>query len=91
MFDQTPVPGPQERSARIPDADRYWISAGASWLLSPAITIDLAYSHLFFADADIDRSIDLAPQTVPGVFTDTLKGRFDNGVDGLAIEFRYRF
>ena len=91
MFDQTPVPGPQERSPRIPDADRYWISAGASWQVSPAIAIDFAYSHLFFADADINRTIDLAPQVAPGVFTDTLKGRFDNGVDGLAIELRYRF
>ena len=91
MFDQTPVPGPEERSPRIPDANRYWISAGASWQLSPAIAIDVAYSHLFFADANIDRTIDLAPQVAPGVFTDTLKGRFDSTVDALAIELRYRF
>jgi len=91
MFDQSPVPGPQELSPRVPDADRYWISAGASWQVTPAIAVDFAYSHLFFADADINRRIDLAPQAAPGVFTDTVKGRFDNAVDGIAIALRYHF
>ena len=91
MFDQTPVPGPRERTPRIPDADRYWISAGASWQVTSAIALDVAYSHLFFTNADIDRRIDLAPQLAPGVFTDTLKGRFDSRVDGVGVELRYRF
>jgi len=90
MYDQSPVPGKEERTAAIPDADRYWLAAGASWRVTPDIAIDIAYAHLFFTGADIERTIDLVPQA-PGAFQDTLRGRFDNAVDGLAVELRYRF
>lgn len=90
MYDQSPVPGREERSAAIPDADRYWLAAGATWRFTADIAIDIAYAHLFFADAEIERTTELVPQA-PGAFQDTLRGRFDNGVDGLAVELRYRF
>lgn len=43
--DQSPTNN-RDRSPRIPTGDRTTFSIGASWLLTPELTIDAAYSHL---------------------------------------------
>lgn len=91
MFDQSPIPDAHARSPRIPGADRYWGSVGASWRLSHQLTIDLAYSHLFFKDAAINNTVDLAPTAAPGAFTVTLLGSTDAGVDAIGVGIRYQF
>jgi long-chain fatty acid transport protein len=91
MYDQTPIPGPEERTPRIPDSDRYWLAVGGSWHLSSRLSLDFSYSHLFFADAKLVNTVDLAPLTAPGAFTDTLVGEYDSAVDAVAVEVRYRF
>ncbi|MCI4665212.1 MAG: OmpP1/FadL family transporter [Neomegalonema sp.] len=45
-FDQTPTVD-SHRSPRIPDGDRMWLSAGASYKMTDKLKIDLAYSYLF--------------------------------------------
>ena len=91
MYDQTPIPGAEERTPRIPDSDRTWIAIGATWHQSRNLAVDLAYTHLFFDDAELRNTIDLAPSVTPGAFTDTLVGKYDNSVDALALELRYMF
>ena len=91
MYDQSPIPGPDRRTPRIPDSDRYWLSLGATWHPSSRLSIDFAYSHLFFDDAKLRNTIDLAPTVAPGAFTDTLVGKYANAVDALAVELSYRF
>ncbi len=44
-WDQTPTTD-EDRSIRIPDEDRIWLSVGASYDLTETITIDAAYSYL---------------------------------------------
>ena len=34
----------------LPDNDRYWLSIGGTYRLTPKITFDVAYSHLFVKD-----------------------------------------
>jgi long-chain fatty acid transport protein len=46
-YDETPVPDPAHRDARLPDASRYGIAVGAGYELTPSTTIDVAYQHLF--------------------------------------------
>jgi long-chain fatty acid transport protein len=91
MYDQTPIPGVDERTPSVPDSDRYWLAVGATWRPSDRVSLDFAYSHLFFDDAPLRRTIDLAPGLAPGMFTDTLVGEFDNSVDALGMELSYRF
>jgi long-chain fatty acid transport protein len=45
-----------ERDARVPDSDRFNVSAGASYRLNQAFTVDAAASYISFKDATIDRT-----------------------------------
>ncbi|MCB1508462.1 MAG: outer membrane protein transport protein [Hyphomicrobiaceae bacterium] len=44
------------RTFRLPDDDRLWLSAGASYRATDAITVDLGYSFLTTFDTEISRS-----------------------------------
>jgi long-chain fatty acid transport protein len=48
-----------ERGVRVPDSDRVWLSAGASYQITEKMTAHLAYSHVFFDDAPIVASTGL--------------------------------
>jgi long-chain fatty acid transport protein len=91
MYDQSPVPGAEERTPRIPDSDRTWIAVGATWRPTSKMAVDFAYVHLFLDDANVRNTIDLAPAAAPGAFTDTLVGKYDSASDALALELRYLF
>lgn len=52
--DRTPTRNGQ-RDARVPDSDRWNLSAGASWDLSERITLDASASWIDFERARIDR------------------------------------
>ncbi|MDX3900519.1 MAG: outer membrane protein transport protein [Sphingobium sp.] len=54
MFDRTPT-NPQYLTTRVPDGDRAWLSAGATWNLSPAFALNLSYAHTFVEKANIIR------------------------------------
>jgi long-chain fatty acid transport protein len=41
------------RTPRVPDANRTWISAGLTYMLTPNLKVDLAYSHLFLDTARV--------------------------------------
>lgn len=51
-YDQSPVPD-VFRTARLPDQNRTWLALGAQYKLSPATVVDIAYAHLFMANAPI--------------------------------------
>ncbi|MET1411360.1 outer membrane protein transport protein [Roseibium sp. HPY-6] len=42
------------RSTRLPDNDRLWLSAGATWKPSEHLAFDVGYSHLIPADTQIN-------------------------------------
>ena len=90
-LDRSPIPNAQRRTARIPGADRRWITLGASYRATDNISIDFAYAHLFIAAGAVDNTIDLAPAIAPGAFTDRLAGTFDSSVDSVGIEVKVAF
>ena len=49
-YDQSPVRGKRYRTARIPDSDRIWLSAGASYI-SGNFQVDAGYAHLFMKNS----------------------------------------
>jgi long-chain fatty acid transport protein len=55
-YEESPVQNPVERSARLPDTNRIWVSIGATRNLSTTMTLNLAYSHVFFEDGSLDRT-----------------------------------
>jgi long-chain fatty acid transport protein len=74
-FEKSPVPD-ATRSVRAPDNDRYWLSLGASYKISDAMTAHLAYSHIFIKDGDVDLPADGRPALVTS---------FDQHVDVVSI------
>ncbi|MFT3672521.1 OmpP1/FadL family transporter [Aestuariivirga sp.] len=64
------------RTPRIPDNDRVWLSAGASYKINDKFTAHLAYSHVFMKDGDVN--IPIGPG--PGLNTS-----FDQHIDIVSL------
>ncbi len=82
-FDQTPV-NDTDRTARLPDNNRLWLSVGGQYKLSKDGTLDFGYAHLFIKDAPINQD---ATATNGGILVGTYKG----SVDIFGAQFAYRF
>ncbi len=50
-YEISPIDSDEGRTIRVPDADRIWLSAGASYKYSETTTVDLSYAHVFIDDA----------------------------------------
>jgi len=55
-YEISPIQNPNERTAKLPDQNRVWLSGGASYALNSMIGIDLAYSHIWGLGGGIDRT-----------------------------------
>ena len=44
------------RGTRLPDNDRFWLSAGLSYAVTDRVTVNASYSHVFVKNANIDIS-----------------------------------
>jgi long-chain fatty acid transport protein len=85
-FDQTPVPD-RTRTPRIPDEDRYWLSAGVAYEPTDWLSLNLGYTHIFMPDADIDLTFDDPNNAARG----TLQGQYESRIDIVALQARVRF
>ena len=85
-YDESPVPA-ADRSPRIPDSDRYWLSAGASWSPWPDWTFDLGYSHIFMPDGNVNLSTDGAGNATRG----NLQASYASHIDIVAVAARVAF
>ncbi len=81
-YEETPVPNPEHRTARIPDNTRNWIAVGASYQMSKHLILDAGYSHVFVKNPDIN-------ETDHNGYT--LKGKYDADTDILGIQMRWEF
>lgn len=79
-YDESPV-NDAFRTARIPDSDRVWLSAGASFDLGARSSLDLGYAHLFVRDASLE-------QTSGSV---SLSGEYSSSVDLLGAQYSLRW
>jgi long-chain fatty acid transport protein len=88
-WDQSPV-NDQNRTVRLPDNDRYWISLGAQYKFGKGGALDFGYSHLFIQSPDINQS---KQQVLPGPLTVTnnVTGSYDNSVDIIGVQLTWTF
>src|SRR3546814_14969654 len=80
QYEETPTTDPSFRSTRVPDGDRYYVTAGASYAFSDNFSVDLAYAHVFVKDGQIDRTdtyFDGTPVATSVMTSDTYQGGFD--------------
>lgn len=78
----------QVRIPLIPDNDRFWLSGGLTYKLTPKLTFDIAYSHLFVKSAPIDVSLTSGSPWFDGV---TYIGNASSHVDIVSVALKYRW
>lgn len=83
-YDQTPVNN-VDRTPRLPDENRTWLSIGGQYRPSKDATLDFGYAHLFIKDASINQN---AGSTAG---SGMLSGTYKSSVDILGVQFSYRF
>jgi long-chain fatty acid transport protein len=83
-YDQTPV-NDTDRTARLPDQNRKWISVGGQYRMSPASTIDFGYAHLFVSDTSINQSAGNA------FLSGQLVGTYKASINIFGAQFAYKF
>ncbi len=81
-YDESPVPSPVYRSPRIPDNDRYWLTAGLSYAMLKNLTLHVAYAHLFINNTTINRI---------GTTGNRLSGKFSEHINIVGLQLDWRF
>lgn len=94
-LDQTPVPHDSDRSPRVPDADRTWLTFGLTYSHTPNLSFDFGYAHLFVDDPKLDDVSDNNDPTLPFPVGLTgfhsASGKYDAAVDILSAQVNWRF
>jgi long-chain fatty acid transport protein len=89
-WDQSPVDD-DNRTVRLPDNDRIWLSLGAKYKFGKAGAVDVGYAHLFVDSPDIDRTRALSPNAPLSAFSTTVTGDYDSSVDIFGIQLTWTF
>jgi len=81
-YDPTPT-NDTDRTARLPDEDRFWVAFGAQYTLSKHGAIEVGYAHEFVRDPRVDTR----------VFGTSFRqrGHFDASADILSIAYSHAF
>jgi long-chain fatty acid transport protein len=85
-YDPTPVPT-RNRTFRIPDDDRFWLSIGYNLHVWEGLSVDAAYTHIFvLRNAEVN-----ATSTNPANPQGTVSGTYDAQVNIFAVGLKYQF
>jgi long-chain fatty acid transport protein len=83
-YDQSPVPGATDRSVRLPDNDRYWLSLGATWLPNALNRLDVGYAFIQIKDAEIN-----SDQAARG--RGIVRGTYEADVHIFSVQYQFTF
>ena len=90
-YDQTPVPKDSLRTPRVPDNDRIWLTFGANYRYSKALSFDFGYAHLFVDDPELSNTADAHDPAVQTSGSHRLKGDYDAAVDIVSAQVNWQF
>jgi len=82
-YDKTPVPSATERSVRLPDSDRYWLSAGVKYQVSPNGVLDFGYTLVSARNTDISNN--------QGAAGGNVVGNYKAHVHVLGVQYQHSF
>lgn len=85
--DKAPVKSAADRTMTLPDTDRTWLSFGVKYKLSPKASVDVGYTHIFFAKGKTERAVDFPS----GNTRQVIRGDWDNSVDIVSAQLNYSF
>jgi long-chain fatty acid transport protein len=91
-WDQSPATN-QNRSALIPDSDRYLLAVGAKFMLNQRVAVNFGYAHAFYRNTSIAESgllnaFNLTPALVNG---STLNAKVKNSTDIIGLQLSCNF
>jgi long-chain fatty acid transport protein len=84
-YDRTPTSN-ADRSARMPDNDRLWLSLGGQWNTGSFGKIDLGYTYLYVRSPSINQTT-----VIPLLGSSTLRGRYDDSAHILGLQYSVGF
>ncbi|MES2710670.1 MAG: TonB-dependent receptor [Pseudomonadota bacterium] len=87
-WDQTPV-RTEYRTPRIPDSNRYWLSAGLTWQVLPNVAFSAGYTHIFGNTADL--ALASGGPTSNNFTRGDLSARYSASVDIVTAQLRIGF
>jgi len=92
-FDQSPVPDDTLRHPALPDSDRYWLSFGANYKFNKQSSVDIAYSYVYFKDANVNYTDSCSGQTTSACTgnRETTKGSYKTYLQLVGLQYNYRF
>jgi len=79
-FEKSPITN-DVRTPRLPDNDRFWLSAGLSYKFNQKLSLDFAYTHIWVKDSTITNTLGAI----------TYVGAVDARVDIVSLGIKYRF
>ena len=82
-YEISPTSSAEKRLTSIPDADRIWLSAGATYQWSETTSFDFAYTHVFVEDSKFVRES-------PGLGIE-LAGEVESAVDIVSASMKTRW
>jgi long-chain fatty acid transport protein len=88
-LDRSPVQTPADRTPRLPDSDRRWISAGAGVRASESVYFDFAYTYIKLADSSVQKT-DGGVGT-ENAFRGNLSANYQGSVQILSAQIRWAF
>lgn len=91
-YDQTPT-NDTFRDPRIPDANRVWLTAGASYAMNKSFSVDAAYAHIFMQNQTVNvvqASGVSATSTLP-LEVNQVSANYSGSANIVAIAMRYKY
>jgi len=87
-FDESPTPGAEARTARLPDEDRTWLTFGVSYKKDDRLSFDISYTFVKIDDADINK---IATPTNEDFLRGNLVGEYEADVSILSVQGNWKF
>jgi long-chain fatty acid transport protein len=84
-LDQSPIPD-STYGPRIPDADRYWVSLGATYQMKDGWSLDASLAHIFLPD----RSVAFSSTTSANALRGNLAGETQVSANAVGLQLNYR-
>jgi long-chain fatty acid transport protein len=88
-LDRSPVTSPVDRTPRLPDSDRRWLSLGAGLRASQSVYFDVAYTYIRLADSSVQKT-DGGVGT-ENAFRGNLSANYNGSVQIFSAQVRWTF
>lgn len=89
-YDRTPIQD-ADRSARVPDNDRLWLTLGGQYNAGKYGKFDLGYAYLHVKDPSINQNKEIRNQSGTLLGTVNLRGSYDAGAHIVGLQYSVGF